>query len=42
MHIKEQAEKRLAANSKLSDDELNSRLKRECAQATRNYLCAKS
>ena len=42
MRIKEQAEKRLAANSKLSDDELNSRLKRECAQATRNYLCAKS
>jgi hypothetical protein len=29
----EQAEKRLTANSKLSDDELNSKLKRECAQA---------
>jgi hypothetical protein len=41
MHIKEQAEKRLTANSKLSDDELNSKLKRECAQATRNYLCGK-
>jgi len=42
MHIKEQAEKRLTANSKLSDGELNSKLKRECAHATRNYLCAKS
>jgi hypothetical protein len=41
-HIKEQAEKRLTANSKLSDGELNSKLKRECAHATRNYLCAKS
>ena len=28
MHIKEQAEKRLKTNSKPSDDELNSKLKR--------------
>jgi hypothetical protein len=33
MHTKEQAEKRLTANSKPSDDELNSKLKRESGSA---------